>query len=126
MTELTREQALEMLQNDWATYVARFQQLSPTAQAEFLTEQGYDSLSSLLAHILVWWEEGQRVIENLRDDPNFAPPGYEVDAFNAAAVARFRSWSEPAMLADFEKARIGWVNFLATLPASAFQNRQIT
>lgn len=125
MADLTREQALDVLQNDWSTYVARFQQLSPAAQAEFLTRQGYDSLTSLLAHILAWWEEGQRVIANLRDDPDFAPPEYDVDAFNAEAVAHYCSWSQAAMLAAFEQARFAWVSFIENLPASVFQNQHI-
>ena len=125
VAELTREQALDILQNDWAIYVERFQCLSPAAQVEFLTRQGYGSLTDLLAHILAWWEEGQCVIENLRDNPNFVPPDYDVDAFNAQAVERFHPWSEPAMLDAFEQARSNWISFIKNLPASAFQNQQI-
>lgn len=125
MANLTREQAVAVIQNDWATYVACFQRLSPASQAEFLTRQGYASLASLLAHILAWWEEGQRVIIRLRDNPGVELPDYDVDAFNADAVARYRSWSEPAMLAAFEQARLGWVSFIENLPASAFHNRHI-
>jgi hypothetical protein len=125
VTELSREQAFDILQNEWATYVARFQHLSPAVQAEFLTRQGYDSLTSLLAHILAWWEEGRRVIVHLQDDPDFTPPDYEVGTFNAQAVERFRSWSEPAILEAFEQAQSGWSNFIENLPASAFQNQQV-
>jgi len=125
VAELTREQALDILQNDWAVYVERFQCLSPAAQVEFLTRQGYGSLTDLLAHILAWWEEGQRVIISLRDDPSFVPPDYDVDTFNAQAVERFHQWAEPDIIKSFDQARAGWLNFIENLPTNTFQNQQI-
>jgi hypothetical protein len=125
MAEITREQALDVIQNDWATYVEDFQSFSPAAQAEFLSRQGYGSLSALLAHIIAWWQDGQRVIVSLRDNPDFAPPDYDMDAFNAQAVARFQSRGEPSILDTFEQARAGWISFIEDLPASAFQNQHI-
>ena len=124
--ELTREQILYILENDWATYVERIQHSSPAAQAEFLVRQGYNCLTDLLAHILAWWEEGQRVIKNLCDTSDFALPDYDVDAFNAQAVERFHHWSERAILESFERARAGWVSFIENLPDSAFENKKIT
>ncbi len=124
--ELTREQVLDILQNDWATYVERIQRFSPATQAEFLTRQGYVCLTDLLAHILAWWEEGQRVIKSLCDNPDLTLPDYDVDAFNTQAVERFHHWSEPAILETFEEARAGWVAFIENLPACAFQNQKIT
>ena len=109
MAEITREQALDVIQNDWATYVEDFQSFSPAAQAEFLSRQGYGSLSALLAHIIAWWQDGQRVIVSLRDDPGFAPPDYDMDAFNALAVVRIQSWSESSILDALEQARTSWV-----------------
>jgi hypothetical protein len=105
--------------------VKGFQSFSPAAQAEFLNRQGYGSLSALLAHVIAWWQDGQRVIVSLRDDPDFAPPDYDMDAFNAQAVARFKSWSEPSILEAFEQVRAGWVSFIENLPASAFENQHI-
>jgi hypothetical protein len=126
MPELTREQLLVILKNDWATYGESIQRFSPEAQAEFLVPQGYGCLRDLLAHILVWWEEGQRVINNLYNDPDSALPDYDVDAFNARAVERFHSWSEPAVLEAFEQARANWIRLIESLPDSAFQNKKIT
>lgn len=125
MAELTREQALDILRNDWATYVQRIQRFSPEERAEFLIRQGYDCLTDLLAHILAWWEEAQCVIKNLCDDSDFAPPDYDVDAFNAQAIERFHHESELVILEAFERARGGWVSFIENLPTSAFQNKKI-
>ncbi len=43
------------------------------------------------------------MIKNLCDDPNFVPPDFDVDAFNAQAVERFYSWGDPDMLKSFEQ-----------------------
>jgi len=126
MAELTRDQVLNILRQDWATYVERFHHLSPAAQAEFLDKQGYNSLADLLAHIYAWWAEGQRVIQNLCNDPDFEPPDYDVDAFNAKAVERYHAWGELEVLNAFEQTRSGWEAFINNLPDGAFQNQHIT
>ena len=125
MTELTRAQLLDTLQHGWATYVGGFQSLSSEAQAEFLVKQGYARFTDLLAHIIAWWEEGKRVIESLADDPDFAPPEYDVDLFNAQAVERFGSWPEVAVIEAFEHMRATWPDLVARLPDDAFHNQNI-
>jgi hypothetical protein len=125
VTELSREQILATLQNGWGTYVERFQRLSPEAQAAFLIEQGYARLADLLAHVIAWWEEGKRVIENLLDDPGFNLPEYDVDSFNAQAVERFHNLGEPAVIQSFEQMREAWLHLVTSLPDEAFQNQKI-
>jgi hypothetical protein len=125
MIELTRAQIVGALQHDWATYVERFQRLSPEAQAAFLDQQGYARLGDLLAHIIAWWEDGQQVIGTWLDDPGFNAPEYEVDSFNAQAVERFRPLTETAVIQSFEHTRQTWLNLVTGLPAEAFQNHKI-
>lgn len=125
MTELTRAQLLDTLQHGWATYVGGFQSLSSEAQAEFLVKQGYVHFADLLAHIVAWWEEGKRVIEKLADDPDFAPPEYDVDLFNAQAVERFGSWREAAIIEAFEHMQATWLDLVARLPDDAFHNQNL-
>jgi hypothetical protein len=125
MTESTREQVFDALQNGWGTCVARFQRLSVEAQATFLAKQGYARLADLLAHVVAWWQEAQRAIENWLVDPTFDPPRYDVDAFNAQAVASVRDLDEPAVTAVFEAARRALLAFVAGLPDEAFENQRI-
>ncbi len=122
MAELTREQTLSALHDGWGTYVDRFYCLSPDVQAAYLAQQGYTRLADVLAHVVAWWEEGQRIVAALVDDPDFNPPGYEVDAFNAQAVERFRALDEPAVIRSFEAARQAWLGFVDRLPDSAFRS----
>jgi hypothetical protein len=125
MTELTREQIASALQGGWGTYVERFERLSPEAQAAFLARQGYARLADLLGHVVAWWEEGQPAVAAMLDDPTFSSPDYDVDAFNARAVARFRSLDEPEVIRIFEAARQAWLALVARLPGDALRNERI-
>jgi hypothetical protein len=125
MTELIRQQVLAALQNDWATYVERFRRLSPEAQAALLTRQGYVRLADLLAHVCAWWADGHRVIENLITDPGFGLQDYDVDAFNAQAVASVRDLDESAVIASFEAMRRRMLQLVTSLPETAFANKRI-
>ena len=125
MTGLTRGQIMSALQDGWGTYVEHFERLSPEAQAAFLARQGYACLGDLLGHVVAWWEEGQRVILALLDDPGFEGPDYDVDVFNARAVERFRDLGEPAVIRTFEAARRAWLALVAGLPDDAWRNQMI-
>ena len=125
MTGLTRGQIMSALQDGWGTYVEHFERLSPEAQAAFLDRQGYACLGDLLGHVVAWWEEGQRAIQALLDDPGFDAPDYDVDAFNAQAVERFRAMDEPAVIQAFEAARQAWLALLACLPDDALRDKKI-
>ncbi len=126
MTELVRKKVLDVLQTGWATYVERFYCLSSEAQATFLVKQGYVRFADVLAHIIAWWEEGKRAVENLLNDPDFNLPEYDVDAFNAQAIERFRNLSDPAVIHSFEYTREALLNLIISLPDDAFQNKKIS
>ena len=53
---------VDMLENDWATYIADFNRLEAEKQKEFLAKQGFETFHNLLAHVVGWWEEGARII----------------------------------------------------------------
>jgi hypothetical protein len=125
MTELTRNQIFDALQNGWGTYVEQFRRLSPEGQADFLEKQGFARLADLLAHVIAWWEEGQRVIEKLHYDPDFNSPDYDVDSFNAQAVERSRHLDEAATIQSFERTRQAWFDLVNRLPTATFQNKKI-
>ena len=125
MTDTIREQVLATLQNDWAAYIERFHHLSPEAQAEFLSRQGYSRLADLLAHVAAWWMDGSQEIENLLLDPNLGPQDYNVDDFNAQAVSRVRDLDEAAVIESFEAMRQRMLKLAMSLPEAAFQNMRI-
>lgn len=125
MAEVTREETLDALQNGWATYVRRFQALSPEAQKEFLARQGFARFGDLLGHVTAWWQEGEMVINGILKDPGYRWASYEVDAFNAQAVRRFSDLDEPDVVNSFELARLSFTALVSELPQDAFKNKKI-
>jgi hypothetical protein len=125
MDTLSREQVIDALEQGWGTYVARFRQLTPEAQAESLARQGYARLADVLAHVVAWWNEGLLNVETLQTDPNVASKDYDVDAFNAQAVRRCAALSEAAVVAQFEAQREAWLALVHRLPDTAFANPRL-
>jgi len=90
---------------DWGELPAKFQQLSPDQQKHYLTCQGYQSFTDLLAHITAWWERGMLLIEHYRADADFIASAVDVDQFNALAVAEAHGKSEDEILKAFTESR---------------------
>jgi hypothetical protein len=122
---LTRQQVVDNVQNEWGTYVKRFQSLSAEAQAAFLARQGFGRLGDLLAHVIAWWETAQRALPARLADPAFHDPDYDVDAFNARAIERFAGLDDSAVAEAFETRRMAMLDLVVHLPDAAFQDQFI-
>jgi hypothetical protein len=125
MTDLTRQDVLNTLQGDWGTYVQRYRRLSPGAQSAFLVKQGYARFADLLSHIIAWWDVGYHSIEKYITDPGFGPVEYDVDAFNARAVAKTAGLDEDTVIESFDKMRGFLIDFVEKLPETAFENEKV-
>ncbi len=125
MTALTRQDVLTILQGDWGTYVQRYRNLLPEARSAFLVKQGYVCFADLLSHIVAWWDVGYHSIEKYISDPGFQPPEYDVDAFNARAVAKTTGLDEDTVVNSYEKMRGLLIDFVKALPESAFENEKV-
>ena len=116
MTDSHYALVLSTLLNGWGTYVARFRHLTAEEQAAFLQQQGYARLADLLAHVSAWWGDGLERMKALREDPDLPPQEYDVDAFNARAVAAVRPLEESDVIALFESRRQALLAFVRSLP----------
>lgn len=116
---------VDMLENEWGTYVDDFNLLGDEKQREFLSKQGFENLHDLLAHIVGWWEEGARVISGILDSPAFTWETREVDSFNAELIQKYASWSDDDLLNHFETVRLALIDLVADLPDDAFMNKDI-
>jgi hypothetical protein len=125
MASLTRQDILSVLQGDWAEYIHGFRSLSAEAQSAFLTRQGYARFAELLAHIVAWWQVCHQAVELYAFDPTAQPMEYDVDAFNATAVAGVSQLDEGQVIDAFEKMRLLMFEFVKDLPAIAFENEKV-
>ncbi|HTP07809.1 MAG TPA: DinB family protein [Anaerolineae bacterium] len=123
---LTREQLLASLHTDWGTFIECYQRLSPEAQTAYLQQQGYARFADLLAHVIAWWQEGLAAIPIMLSDPAYVSPEYDVDQFNAQAVARRRDLDGTAVSTIFANLRQQWIDLVNSLPNEAFQDEKIT
>ena len=125
MTDLTRAQLIATLDDGWGTYVARYRALSPAQQQQWLASQGYARFGDLLAHVVAWWVDGQQVIAHVAADPAHPLRDYDVDEFNAGAVAQYAALDEDAMVTAYEQARAAWIPLINGLSDAAFHNPKI-
>ena len=96
--QLTCQELLDNLRQDWKTFPERFKQLSSNDQAAFLKSQGYENFHDLLAHIVGWWEEAAKIVNSILDNMELPKKKYDIDAFNAATIEHFKTWKEADLL----------------------------
>lgn len=125
LVALSRFLVLDMLENNWATYVADFNCLEPEKQKVFLSRQGFGSFHDLLAHIIGWWEEAARITNGILDSPAFTWEDPDTDSFNAELIRKFSAWSDEDLLKHYESVRLALVDLVERLPEDAFLNKDI-
>jgi hypothetical protein len=125
LVALSRFLTLDLLQNEWAGYVADFNGLNDEKKKGFLAKQGFDSFHDLLAHIIGWWEEGARVISGILNMPGFTWQSRDVDAFNRDLTEKYSTWSNDDLLRHYESVRLAMIDLTADLPEDAFLNEDI-
>ena len=125
LVALSRFLVLDMLQNDWRTYIEDFQRLDSGKQQEFLSKQGFVSFHDLLAHIVGWWEEGARIIHGIVNRPSFTWQEVETDSFNAELIRKFSTWSDDDLLHHYESLRLALIDLVERLPEDAFLHKDI-
>jgi hypothetical protein len=122
---ITKGRTLEYIEQEWGTYVERFQRLPGEEQEKRVKGQGYEQFRDMLAHILAWWEEGMGIILAVAEDRPFERKKYDFDVFNAEAVAKYKDWGEAEFMAHFEKTRQKMGSDLRSMKEAAFEHRRI-
>jgi hypothetical protein len=125
LVTLSRFLTLDLLQNEWAEYIAHFNGLNDEKKREFLSKQEVESFHDLLAHIVGWWEEGARVISGILNTPGFAWQSHDVDGFNRELTKKYSTWSDEDLLRHYEAVRMAMIDLTADLPDDAFLNEDI-
>jgi len=125
LVALSRFLVIDMLENEWETYIEDFNKLDDEKKKDFLSEQGFESFHDLLAHIVGWWEEGARIIAGILDSPGFTWEAHDTDTFNAELVQKYSAWSDDDLIAHYEAVRKALLDLITDLPDDAFLNMDI-
>jgi hypothetical protein len=121
----TRAQFLDCLNHNWQPYIERFNRLSAEEKAAFLHKQGYRTLADLLAHIISWWQDAVPLIQRMRKDSTLPLPEYDVDEFNARAVAQFSNMSEAEVIEVYTTQCKTMIELVRELPESELLQKNI-
>jgi hypothetical protein len=122
LVALGRFLALDILENEWATYVQDFDQLDEERKKEFIGNQGFGNFHDLLAHIIGWWEEGARIVNGILDETGFTWQDPPTDAFNLELTGKYSAWSNADLFAHYENTRMAMLALVAKIPDDAFLN----
>jgi hypothetical protein len=125
LVALSRFLLVDILQNDWGTYVEDFNQLDDEKKKEFIGRQGFDTFHDLLAHIVGWWEEGARIVHGILNEPGFTWQDPSTDEFNVALIEKYSTWSHADLLRHYEATRAAMIDLASKIPDEAFLNPDI-
>lgn len=105
-------------------YLAGIARLPEEEQVRWAQTQGYTRVQDLLAHLTAWYDEAARLVPGMLRGER-TPFGYEsVDAFNAAAIERYRDRTRAQVEAEYVRARDAFDAMLAGLGADAVENER--
>jgi hypothetical protein len=125
LVTVSRFIVMDLLKNEWATYIEDFNALDDAKKKEFLSKYGFESLHDVLAHIIGWWEESARIIAGILDSPSFTWETRDADTYNAELVKNYSKWTDQDILTHYESVRIVLLELTAELPEDAFFNKDI-
>jgi hypothetical protein len=120
-----KQRGIAFLENEWKTYVERFNRLPKDEGLKRVNAHGYAQFRDMLAHILAWWDEGMGIILAIAENREFERKKYDFDVFNADAVAKYKDWDEKEFLDLFETARLKYIEALKPIDESVFDNRRV-
>ncbi len=120
-----KQRTLDFLEIEWATYIERFHRWSVDEGRRRVNDQGYAEFRDMLAHVLAWWEEGMGIILAIAEEREYERKKYDFDAFNAEAVAKYKTWDEAEFNAHFERTRQKAVADLKAMNEAAWENKRV-
>ncbi len=125
LVALSRFLVVDLLENEWAEYIANYNKLDDEKKQEFLSKQGFATFHDLIAHVAGWWEECLRIVSGIMDSPSFTWETRDTDAFNRELTEKYAAWSDADLFAHFESLRRALLELVTDLPNDAFANADI-
>jgi len=116
---------LDTLQREWGDYPGRFQALPEEKQKVFIEKQGFARFRDVVAHIIIWWEDGLTAIDAITKDLAYRHPEKDTDAYNAEAVKVFGELDEADVWKKFESTRQSLMELAINLPEDIFSRKDV-
>ena len=116
---------LDTLQREWGDCLERFQALPEEKQKAFLEKQGFARFRDLVAHVIVWWEDGLAAIDAITKDLAYRHPEKDTDTYNAEAVRVFGELDEVDVWKKFESTRQSLMELAINLPEEIFNHKDV-
>ena len=116
---------LDTLQREWGDCLERFQALPEEKQKAFLEKQGFARFRDLVAHVIVWWEDGLTAIDAITKDLAYRHPEKDTDTYNAEAVRVFGELDEVDVWKKFESTRQSLMELAINLPEEIFNHKDV-
>jgi hypothetical protein len=116
---------LDTLQREWGNSLERFQALPEGKQKAFIEKQGFARFRDLVAHIIVWWEDGLAAIDSITKDLTYRHPEKDTDAYNAEAVRVFGELAEADIWKKFETTRQSLMELAINLPEDIYNRKDV-
>ncbi len=114
---------LDTLENGWGTYIEYFGKMEN--KEEFLKKQGVENFRELLGHVIGWWDEGERIITGIVNDPHFKWQDRDTDLYNADLIVKYNKFSDADAQKQFEDRLQDMIKLVGKLPEDAFTNKDI-
>ena len=114
---------LDTLENGWGTYIEDFGKMEN--KEEFLKKQGVENFRELLGHVIGWWDEGERIITGIVNDPHFKWQDRDTDLYNADLIVKYNQFSDADVQKQFEDRLQDMIKLVNKLPEDAFTNKDI-
>lgn len=114
---------LDTLENGWGTYIEDFGKIEN--KDEFLKKQGVENFRELLGHVIGWWDEGERIITGIVNDPHFKWQDRDTDLYNADLIVKYNQFSDADVQKQFEDRLQDMIKLVNKLPEDAFTNKDI-
>ena len=116
---------LDTLQREWGDSLERFRALPEGKQKAFIEKQGFARFRDVVAHVIVWWEDGLAAIDSITKDLTYQHPEKDTDAYNAEAVRVFGKLDEAEIWKKFESTRQSLMELAINLPEDIFNRKDV-
>jgi len=125
MEKVTKAQVINNLTNDWTEYIKGIETLSDDMKRPYLKRQGFTTDIALISHIIAWWDDAYKNIEQMKKDLQYKSPDQDADTFNAEVVKRSAHKSITEVLPEFEEARKRLLRLVESLDEGNIENNEI-